>query len=389
MSFGPLALLVAAGLLGPLLAAPRRLAPPVVVGQIAAGVIIGVTGFGWIDPTDPLLTGLANIGFALLMFVVGTHLPVRDRRLRASLARGAAITASVLILAAVVARFVGPLVGLDRPGLLTVLLATSSCAIALPVLQGLGGEDRSTLVVTAWIACADVATVVALPAVLATGSMGSVLLGLSLVVAAGAVLFAVARLLRDRGWVHRLRSLSHDRGWGLDLRVSLLALFGCAWLAARYGTSIMIAGFTVGVVVALLGEPRRVADQLVGVGEGFAIPLYFVYLGTQLDLGALVRSSQAMKLAGVLAVGAIGIHLVAGVVWRLPLGAGLLAAAQLGVPAAMVSIGLSTGQLTPAQSAAIMAAVLATLGACAVGGAVLGHRGPLTDASAPQLPAPS
>ena len=383
MDFGPLALVVAAGLFGPLLAAPRRFGPPVVVGQIAAGVALGKSGFGWIDPTDLFLTALASVGFALLMFVVGTHLPVRDRRLRSALVVGGAITATVLALSIGLGRLIAPHVGLHRPGLLALLLATSSGAVALPVLQGSGRVDRPALVVTAWIAIADVTTVVALPAVMTSGSIARVLLGGALVVATGGALFVAVVLVRHRLWVQRIRSSSRERGWGLDLRLSLLALFGCAWLATRFGTSILIAGFTVGVVVSLLGEPRRVADQLVGVGEGFAIPLFFVHLGAQLDLGAMGRSPQALKLAAVLACAGIGVHVIAALLWRMTIGAGLLASAQLGVPAAVVSIGLSTNQLTAAQGAAVMAAVLATLAASAVGGVFFGNCSPLTDPSAP------
>ena len=169
MSFGVLALVVAAGLVGPVLASMHRLAPPVLVGEIAAGVVIGKSGFDWIDPSDTLLTGLAAIGFALLMFVVGTHLPVRDRRLRSGLALGAAVAVTVGLLAVGAGELLGGVVGLDRPAVLAVLLATSSGAVALPLLQSAGKSDRIVLVATAWIAIADVATVIALPVVLATG----------------------------------------------------------------------------------------------------------------------------------------------------------------------------------------------------------------------------
>jgi len=162
-----------------------------------------------------------------------------------------------------------------------------------------------------------------------------------------------------------------------------VALFTFAWLATRFGSSVLIAGFTVGIVVALLGEPRRVGLQLVGLGEGFAIPLFFVHLGSQIDLGELVRSREAMALAGAVAGVAIAVHVLTAVVWRLPIAMGLVASAQLGVPAAIVSIGLGTRQLTAAQGAAVMAALLATLAACAVGATLLGHEGVLTDASAP------
>jgi Kef-type K+ transport system membrane component KefB len=383
VNFGSLALVVAAGLVGPLLALVPHLAAPVIVGEIAAGVVIGRSGFDWIDPSDPLLTGLAAIGFALLMFIVGTHLPVHDRHLRSALAKGAVVAATAGAIAVGAALLLAPFVGLHRPAILAVLLATSSGAVALPVLQRLGRVDRTALVAMAWIAIADVATVLALPVVLATGRVARVVVGGLLVVFAGVVLLLLAEQARDRAWVRRARTLSHDRGWGLDLRISLLALFTIAWIADRFGTSILIAGFTVGAVVALLGEPRRVAQQLVGLGEGFAIPLFFVHLGTQIDLGALFDSPRALALTGALAGAAIGIHVIAARVWRLPVAMGLLGSAQLGVPSAVVSIGLATHQLTAAQGAAVMASLLVTLGACAVGGVLLGKTEPLTDASAP------
>jgi len=384
MNFGALALMIAAGLVGPLLAAaPGRLGPPIVVGEIAAGMLIGSGGLGWVDPTDPVLTGLAAIGFALLMFVVGTHLPVRDRQLRTVVVVGLMITAAVCVVAVIAGEIMSHLVGLNRPAILAVLLATSSGAVGLPVLQGLDRADRPILVATAWIAIADVVTVLALPLVLANGRLGRVLLGSALVVLTGAVMLLVARATRGRTWARRLRTMSHDRGWGLDLRLSLLALFICAWLASRFGTSILIAGFTVGAAVALLGEPRRVAQQLVGLGEGFAIPLFFVHLGTRIDLGALFQSPRAMALAVTLGLVAILIHVAVGAASRVPVSMSLVASAQLGVPASVVSIGLATQQLTAAQGAAVMASLLITLAACALGSTLLGHRGPLTDASAP------
>jgi Kef-type K+ transport system membrane component KefB len=308
----------------------------VVVGEIVAGVIIGRSGFDWIDTTDPLLVGLAAIGFALLMFIVGTHLPVRDERLRSAIANGAAVAATVGVLAAISAVLLGGVVGLHRPGILAVLLATSSGAVALPLLQELSSSSRTVLIATAWIAIADMVTVLALPLVLATGRVARVVLGGVLVAAVAAAMFVAAERTHDRAWVRRVRTMSHERGWGLDLRVSLLALFICAWIATRFGTSILIAGFAVGAVVALLGEPRRVAQQLVGIGEGFAIPLFFVHLGAQIDLGALLHSSKALTLAAVLATVAIGAHIAAALVWRLPVAIGLVASAQLGVRAAVV-----------------------------------------------------
>ena len=59
------------------------------------------------------------------------------------------------------------------------------------------------------------------------------------------------------------------------------------------------------------------------------------------------------------------------IVLRRPVAVGLLATAALGVPAAVVSIGLAQGVLDAGQAAAIVSAVLATIAVSAAGGAIL------------------
>ena len=92
VTFGLLALITSAGLAGPLLAGLPRLGLPLVVGEIAAGVLLGRTGLGWIDAGEPTTAFLGEVGFAMLMFVVGTRLPLRDPGLRRSV-RPAALAA--------------------------------------------------------------------------------------------------------------------------------------------------------------------------------------------------------------------------------------------------------------------------------------------------------
>ena len=62
MGFGTLALLVVAGLAGPLLASVPRLRLPVVIGELAVGIVLGKTGFGVVDHTEPTFELLANVG---------------------------------------------------------------------------------------------------------------------------------------------------------------------------------------------------------------------------------------------------------------------------------------------------------------------------------------
>src|ERR1700759_2186357 len=88
MSFATLALIGLIALLGPLLALPTRWQLPVLIGELAAGLAFGTTGLRVLHPTSGTFTFLADIGFGLIMFVAGSHVPVRDPRLRPVLWRG-------------------------------------------------------------------------------------------------------------------------------------------------------------------------------------------------------------------------------------------------------------------------------------------------------------
>lgn len=377
MTFGVLALITVAGLAGPLLAAVPRLGVPLVVGEIAAGVLLGRTGLRLVDPDQPTVAFLSDVGFAMLMFVVGTHLPLRDASMRRSL-RPAALATVLLFVLAVPAGYLLTTLGPDRPFVLAVLVASSSAAVALPILQSLGTAVTATpaaAFATAWITLTDVVTVLAVPLVLTTGALGHVLAGAGLVLLGGGVVFLGLRYLRRTGAMKSIRKMSKRRGWALDLRVGLAVLFAFAALATAFGTSILIAGFTAGVVLAATGEPHRLAQQLVGVAEGFLVPLFFVILGAQLQFAALFTSDRALLLFAGIAVATTAAHVVVALVVRRPLAVGLLATASLGVPSAIVSIGLAQGVLDAGQAAAIVSAVLVTIAVSAAGGVLLGRRG--------------
>src|ERR1700694_5136105 len=86
--FGQLAILITAALLGPALAAGRRPLLPVLVGELAAGALIGRTGFRIFDPGAAPMPALYAIGFAMLMLSVGTQVYLSSAQLRQSLSRG-------------------------------------------------------------------------------------------------------------------------------------------------------------------------------------------------------------------------------------------------------------------------------------------------------------
>ena len=130
-----LALIVLAGLAGPVLGAGRNAFVPVVIGEILAGVIVGRTGLDAVDPTDPTAQFLGDVGFAMLMFTVGAHIPLRDPRLGASLRSGALAAGGVLLLAPLGGVAAAWFAGTGDAAVYAVILGSGSAAAVLTMIS--------------------------------------------------------------------------------------------------------------------------------------------------------------------------------------------------------------------------------------------------------------
>lgn len=371
MSLGTLALIGFCGLCGPLLSAGARGAIPTVVGEIVAGVIVGRTGVHAIDTTNPTLSFLSDVGFAMLMLNAGMNVPLGARRVLTSLGRGLRAAAAVGILAVGAGILVSRIGGTGHAAVYAVLIGSGSAAVVLPVIQerGLGGD--AVLMVIAQVTVADVAATVAIPFVLRPAQAGRVAAGTALIAVCLVAVFVVARSVSGGAMVQALRRQGKRRRWAIDLRVALIVLFGLGWIAQRSGASLLIAGFGAGLMVAAIGGPKRLSTEVLGVAGGFFVPLFFVVLGARIDLRGLITDPTMIGLAVALAVLTAAVHVLAARLTGQPRASGLLASAQLGVPAAIVALGLPEHVITAAQGAAIIAASMISLAVCSLGAARL------------------
>ncbi|WP_104086228.1 cation:proton antiporter [Arthrobacter sp. GMC3] len=383
MTFPVLALICVAALLGPLLALPQKWHLPVVIGELLAGIIIGRTALNLVDSTDPTFTFLANMGFALVMFVAGTHVPVRDAEIRSALGRGALRLLAVSVAAAAVGIALASVFGSGHASLYIVLLASSSAALVLPIVGSLGLAGPSVLAMTAQVALADTLAIIALPLALDPSTAGRAALGSLAVLACAAVVFFVLRHGERTGLRARIHKVSESRKFALELRIQLIILFALAGLAVWGHVSIMLAGFVFGLVVSAAGEPRRLARQLFAVTEGFLGPLFFLWLGASLNLHELAAHPAMILLGLALGLGAIAVHSITKF-FGLPLPLGVLSASQLGVPIAAATIGIQQNLLAPGEPSALVLGALVTIAAATISAG----RFAATAAKAGALPAP-
>jgi Kef-type K+ transport system membrane component KefB len=385
MDLGVIALIISAALLGPAVSLLTRGAVPAIVGQLLAGVVLGKTGFRAFDPEKSDLALLYTLGFATLMFTVGMHVPLRDKRLRGALPRGLVAVAIGVPLALGAGLAAHAAAG--GPALVyAVVIGSSSAAVALPIIDETGLSGSAVFAALAWIVAGDILATLAIPLVITPSRAGHAAIGTLIVAALVLVMRLVIRRLRGRESVNRIRKQGKQRGWAIDLRIALAVLVTLSFIAQKVGSSLLVAGFGTGLVVGWAGGPKRLSQEVLGLGEGFLVPLFFVLLGAKLELRALGDGGNAVPLTFLLIAFAVGVHLIACAAIRAPVAIGLLADAQIGVPAAVIALGLPAHAINQGQAAAIFCAALASIAAASVGAAVL-RRGQRHSHAPPQAAA--
>jgi Kef-type K+ transport system membrane component KefB len=358
------ALVVLAGLLGPLLADGKRPRIPVLVGELIGGIVLGRTGLHVIDPGAQPFPAVASLGFAMLMLESGIEIDIASRMVRDTAVRAGLAFLGTLLVAIPAGLLISRWVGSPHASLYIVLLAGSSAAVALPTIREQGLNGPAIALVIAWIGIADAVTALLMPLTLTgSGQIPVALLGDALIILAAALVIALGRRYFGTGLAQQAQRLSKERHWALRLRLSVLMLLVLGAIAEHTGASLLVAGFAAGIVLRQFRQPHRLALELTGLATGFFVPAFFVLLGATLDLKGLASSPSAIALALAMAVGATIVHAVAALVTgrQQRLASGLLASVQLGLPAAAAALGLATSALRPPIAAALVAGGLLTL----------------------------
>jgi Kef-type K+ transport system membrane component KefB len=340
------------------------------LGLVGPLLVFGKSGLHVINPATPNLNLLGQLGFALVMMVTASHIDLR--RIFAPKAAGRAVVNLALVLAGalVAALGIAQLTGqVGNIPVFAVILASSSAAVVLPSFgSDAGGKAGSFATFLVQVTLADLIAIVALPVVSKSANTAGVALGALVVTGASVAIYGLLRWAQNNGdWKH-MRQFSAQHGFGLELRLSFILLLGLIWLAQSFTVTIMIAGFGLGLAIAANGIPHRLAKQLFAVSEGFFSPVFFVLLGAGINVVAVFQQPGLLLLAALLGLGAVTVHLLP-VLRGMSVQLAVASSAQLGVPAAAVSIGLGTHSITDAQAGAIMLGALITLAATAIAAA--------------------
>jgi Kef-type K+ transport system membrane component KefB len=348
----------------------QRLKLPGVVGEIAAGCVVGPSLLGWISP-EQIVAGtpldvLAEIGVVLLLISVGLETRLDDLK---KVGKSAFL---VGLLGVVVPFGAGALwahgEGFEWVKSLFVAAAfvATSAGITARVLQELGVLQRTeSRVILGAAVIDDILAMLLLGIVSSLQGGGSLNLQSLLLTLAGAVGFVAIV-----GW-GGTRIMRRQSNW-LEAPISphsaltlVLALcLGLAWLSTRFGLAAIIGAFLAGMIASETRQRDELEHQTLPL-LSFLTPFFFVVTGAKINLAELA-SADALWMLAVVTVVAIASKLAGGFLGALSLGRrsativgfGMVPRGEVGV--VIASLGLTAGVFSERIYAIIVAMSLLT-----------------------------
>jgi Kef-type K+ transport system membrane component KefB/Trk K+ transport system NAD-binding subunit len=356
-----------------------------VVGELIAGIIVGRSGFGWVEHHDPVLDLLAEFGFVFLMFLSGMEIDFSKIGILRGSKNGnktgklgplqigiySFLATMLLSIAIGFAFYHFELV--QNPWMMALILSTTSLGVVVPVLKERGvssGSYGQAIIIAALIA--DFATMFLITVLVATISNGLTLEVLLIFVlfAAFFLVYRFTNFFFNRiKFVRRLfDELSHATAQ-IKVRAAFTLMLVFVALSESIGTEVILGAFLAGAIVSLVKRPEDedLENELNVIGYGFFIPIFFIMVGVDFNLEALLSSPQALILAPELLVAALVVKFVPSLLfklsysWKQTLAAGSILSARLSLIIAASAIGLRLGIINESVNADIVLISLITV----------------------------
>jgi Kef-type K+ transport system membrane component KefB len=381
-----------------------RINLPTVLGELVGGVCIGVSalhlllfpgsgisasaslvmqmlqGTTAVDPMaltatfqaqSEVISTLADLGVVILLFEIGL-----ESDLKALLQVG--VQAALVAVVGMTVPFVLGTMGLmgifHVPPLPAIFagaaLTATSIGITAKVLEELQRlASREGRIIVGAAILDDVLGIIVLAVVGGLVKTGKVEVANIVYLVISAAVFLIGGIVVGRLTLpYFVKLLDRLKMRGSLLIMSLIVLFGLSYLAVAVQLEAILGAFVAGLILAetnkrheLLVQVRPIADMLV--------PVFFVVVGARTDVSVLNPLNPANRPGLILAIFLVTVAIVGKVVTglavfglpginRLAIGVGMIPRGEVGL--VFVAYGATTGVLTSALQAAIIAMVIVT-----------------------------
>jgi Kef-type K+ transport system membrane component KefB len=366
----------------------ERLGQPAVIGEIAAGVLLGPSLLGWLAPlvsatlfppaSMPILQLLSQIGVLLFMFVVGLEMEPSYLRGKAQAAVAVSHFSIVIPFILGVMLSLGLFSRYAAPGapfhVFALFCGIAMSITAFPVLARILAERQltHTPLGTTAIACAAVDDVTAwsvLAFVVAITTAGSAVETLEAMMALSA-LFVGLMIGVARPVLHRVLKPAAigDTFSKARMAIVLAVLLASALVTEAIGIHALFGAFVAGAVMPSGGAFRRMLhDRLESLSSVFLLPIFFVYTGLRTEAGLLDDWTSWAICAAIVVVataGKLGGTALAarwmGMAWRDSVALGALMNTRGMMELIALNVGYDLGILSPEIFAMMVLMALVT-----------------------------
>jgi len=265
----------------------KRIHQPAIVGEILAGVLVGPSLLGLVEPGE-VLEVFAELGVVFLLFWVGLETRLSEMREVGGTALGVGILGVVLPFVAGVGFALAIGEGTATAVFVGVALVATSVGITSAVLIELGvlsGRAGRTILAAAVID--DILAMLLLAVAVGLGEeAGFDVVGLvaTLSLAVGFVLFFA---LGGTQLLQRQPRLLHTPRFSESpLLPAVILCLGLAAFAAHIGLAAIIGAFLAGLMVAETKEQHPIEDEIAPL-YAFFPPFFFAFIGMEVELGEL------------------------------------------------------------------------------------------------------
>lgn len=265
-----------------------RLKQPLIVSFIAVGIVVGPSLLGWVEGDEPTMELLAEIGIALLLFIVGLKLDLHLIRTMGPVALATGLGQVAFTSGAGFVLALG--LGMDVVTALYVAVALtfSSTIIIVKLLSDKKEIDAlHGRIAIGFLIVQDICVVLAMIFITSLGAGGEeahVAFEVGKVIATGFLMLAFVGVLIRYVLPWLLPPLARSP--------ELLVLFSIALAVSMatggdlLGFSKEVGAFLAGIAIASTPYREAVASRLTALRD-FLLLFFFISLGAQLDMGTI------------------------------------------------------------------------------------------------------
>jgi monovalent cation:H+ antiporter-2, CPA2 family len=280
---------------------------PVVIAEIIMGLVIGKSGFNLVQQ-DMWLETLSTLGFIFLMFLSGLEIDFTafsgGKKKKELLPSGkeepnrlklAIIIFIGIFFVSLGLSYLFVLFGLiDNAFLMTLIISTISLGVVVPTLKEAHITKSAIGQIILLVAViADLVTMILLAVFVSLYGEGHGNMWLLLILfGVGLLLYFLAKRLKNNPFIKSLSTGTVQIGTRAVFTLIMLLVA----VSETVGAENILGAFLAGVLVSLLAPNQEMVHKLDSFGYGFLIPIFFVMIGVELDLGSLLSDKKMLLL---------------------------------------------------------------------------------------------